>query len=121
MNKKIKTQSIVVVIFLAIFSTTMAFSQEKKSEEIKILTSAQCGMCKDRIEQGLAFEKGIKDVTLDVDTKIATVTYNPKKTTPEEIRKMISKLGYDADKVPADEKAYEKLPACCKKDAPPHK
>jgi hypothetical protein len=29
-------------------------------------------------------------------------------------------LGYDADTVAADEKAYTRLPACCKKDAPPH-
>ena len=92
-----------------------------KNVEIKIKTSAVCGMCKDRIEQGLAFEKGIKDVSLDVETKIATVKYNPAKITPDEIRTAISKLGYDADEVLADKKAYDKLPACCKKDAPEHK
>lgn len=78
-------------------------------------------MCKDRIEQGLAFEKGIKNSELDLETKIATVTYNPAKTSPVEIRKIISKLGYDADTIPADPKAYEKLPPCCKKDATKHK
>jgi hypothetical protein len=43
------------------------------------------------------------------------VTYNKGKTSPEKIRKAISKVGYDADNVTADPKAYSKLDACCKK------
>ena len=99
------------------------FSQEekkKKTEEVEILTSAVCDMCKERIEHDLAFEKGIRYVELDLETKIVTVKYNPRKTNPEKIREAISKIGYDADDIEADPKAYEKLPMCCKKDAPPH-
>jgi periplasmic mercuric ion binding protein len=106
----------VVVLIITLSGFTMA----DKYLEIKIKTSAVCGMCKDRIEQGLAFEKGIKDVSLDVDTKIATVKYNPSKINPDEIRKLISKLGYDADTVAADKKAYDKLPPCCKKENAKH-
>ena len=91
-----------------------------KSDTLRIKTSAVCGQCKDRIEQNMAFEKGIKDVSLDLDTKIVAIRYNPKSTTPDQIRRKISKLGYDADDVPADSVAYKKLPACCKKDAPKH-
>jgi mercuric ion binding protein len=88
---------------------------QKKTEEIKIKTSAQCDQCKERIEKALAFEKGIKRSNLNLDTKEITVVYNPEKTTPEKIRKAIAAVGYDADNVPADEKAYKKLPKCCQK------
>ncbi len=92
---------------------------------IEIRTSAQCDMCKERIEEALAFEKGVKKAELDVDSQIVTVTYKKDKTNPEKIRKAISRVGYDADDVPADPKAYAKLDACCKKpadpDALPHK
>jgi copper chaperone CopZ len=98
----------------------MVFAQDKKVTTIKIKTSAVCSQCKDRIEQGMAYVKGIRDVSLDVDSKIATIKYSKLKTTPEEIRKAISKLGYDADDVPADKAAYEKLPPCCKKDGKKH-
>ena len=98
--------------------TGTAFSQDKKAETIKIKTSAVCDMCKDRIEQGMAYEKGVKNIVLDVDTKIATISYNPSKTTPDDLRKAISKLGYDADNVARDKTAYAKLPACCKSDSP---
>jgi periplasmic mercuric ion binding protein len=109
-----------LILAVILFGSTMGFSQAKKVETINIKTSAVCGMCKDRIEQGLAYGKGIKDVSLDVDTKIATVKFSPSKITADEIRKAISKLGYDADSIPADIKAYEKLPPCCKKDVKKH-
>ena len=97
------------------------FAQDKKKiEEIKIKTSAVCGMCEERIESNMKFEKGVTFVELDDKTKVVTIKYRSAKTNPDKIRKAISKLGYDADDVPADKKAYDKLPACCKKGVAPH-
>jgi copper chaperone CopZ len=86
-----------------------------KQAEIAIKTSAQCEMCKERIEKALAFEKGVKRVELNLETKTVTVIYRTGKTEPAKLRKAISKTGYDADDVPADQGAYNMLPACCKK------
>ena len=97
-----------------------ASAQDKKTDIIKIKTSAMCGQCKERIESGLAYEKGVKDVQLDIETKIVTIKFNTKTTTPDEIRRKIAKLGYDADTITADKAAYNKLPPCCKKDATKH-
>ena len=107
------------LVVMSVFSST-CFGQQKKSDTVEIKTSAVCGMCKDRIEGCLAFEKGVKSASLDVETKVATIIFNPGKTSPEKLRKTLSKLGYDADSIPADQTAYTKLPACCKKDAPKH-
>jgi periplasmic mercuric ion binding protein len=114
-----KDKGILLIASLFLIST-LGFSQDKKIATIKIKTSAVCVQCKDRIEQGMAYAKGIRDVTLDVDSKIATVKYSTSKTSPDEIRKGIAKLGYDADDIPADKAAYAKLPPCCKKDAEKH-
>jgi copper chaperone CopZ len=108
------------LLFAWVFNTPVSFGQNKKADTVQIKTSAVCGMCKDRIEGCLAFEKGVKTATLDVDTKVATVIYNPARTSPEKLRQTVSKTGYDADTVPANPAAYAKLPACCKKDAPKH-
>jgi cation transport ATPase len=110
---------VTVLIFISL--TFTAKSQEQKKEEtITIKTSAVCSMCKDRIESGMAFEKGVKTVYLDVKTKMATITYKTSKTDPDKLRTAITKLGYDADDKSADPKAYEKLPACCKKGNETH-
>jgi hypothetical protein len=51
---------------------------------------------------------------LDDKAMTFTVYYNAKKTTLQTIKEGISKLGYDADEVKADPKAYENLDGCCK-------
>ncbi len=111
-----------------IYSTVSfsAISQEaevkntKKIQKIEIQTSAQCTICKARIEKDMAFEKGVKSVDLDLETKFLTVEYRTDKTDPDKLREAVSKIGYDADDVAADLKAYEKLPECCKKGGHDH-
>lgn len=102
-------------VFMLVISINTTKAQDVA--ELKIKTSAMCDMCKETMEKHVAFEKGVKKSSLDVDSKILTVTYNPAKITPEQIRKAVAKSGYDADDVPADPKAYKKLDACCKKGA----
>ena len=113
-----KTMNLLLALVLLGFS---AFAQkeakQKKTETIEILTSAVCGMCKDKIEISLYGLKGVKSAVLDVPSKVVTVKYKPSDVTPEQIRTAISLSGYDADGLPADPQAYEKLHYCCKKDA----
>ncbi len=105
-------QSILVLILMS----TASFAQKSATlEKISIKTSAQCDMCKQTIEKAMAYEKGVKTFNLDVETATLTVEYVAKKTSSEKIKEAVSKVGYDADDVPADEKAYNNLPECCKK------
>ena len=107
-------KSISAIVVTLFFINTFASAQDtlnNKTVVITIKTSAVCGSCKNRIEKNLAFEKGVTNVVLDLETKIVTITYKPSKTNPEKLRTAISKIGYDADNVKADPAAYEKLPA----------
>jgi periplasmic mercuric ion binding protein len=92
-------------------------NRDDKDKIVKIKTSAICEMCKERIERNLSFEKGVKEANLNVETKVVTVIYNPGKTDIAKLKANISKTGYDADELTADEKGYNKLPGCCKKTA----
>ncbi len=108
-------------IFIIAFATFFYSAKANNSENIKIKTNIYCdhcqvcGSCGGKIEKDLGFERGIKLVKLDDKAMTITVTYNPKKTTPEEIKMKISKYGYDADDVKADPEAYTNLDECCKK------
>jgi cation transport ATPase len=109
-------RSMIAILILMMGMQVNVFAQKKsKVKEVKIKTSAVCGMCKKRIESNIKFEKGVRALELDDKTKVLTVTYRADKTSSEKIRKAISKLGYDADKVKADQKAHDKLPSCCQK------
>lgn len=105
---------------MIVFAVSFTASAQKAKEEVKIKTSAICKMCKATIERQLAFTKGVESANLDVASKVVTVTYNPKKTSLEKIKKSITESGYDADELPAEAKAYDKLEDCCKKDQAPH-
>ena len=118
--KTILKINLIVLLSCVTFSITANAQNTAKTAEIKIKTSVVCGSCKARVEKNMAFEKGVKSVSVDLASKDVTITYNPQKTTPAFLRTAISKIGYDADEVPADSAAYEKLPPCCKKDAAPH-
>lgn len=116
-------KSLMLVVFIA-GTVNIAQAQEEieepKEKTIKIQTSAICGMCEERIESNISYEKGVKSVELDDETKIVTITYKTAKTNPDKLRKAISKLGYDADDVEADKEAHDKLPKCCQKGTEPH-
>ncbi len=122
--KQINGKLIALMIVAIVLIGQTLFAQQKKADkysEIKIKTSAQCDMCKETIEKAMAYEKGVKTSDLNVDTKICTVKYDATKTTPEKIKLAISKVGYDADEVKADQKAYAKLSPCCQKGGGKHK
>lgn len=108
-----------IIITLFVVNTNNVMAQKtKKTETIIIKTSTQCGMCKDRVEKAMAYEKGVTSSNLDVDKAEFTVTFKPTKTSPEKIKEAISKLGYDADGIKADQKAHDNLPNCCQKGSP---
>lgn len=102
-----------IILGVLLINTSIVFAQDNIAK-IDIKTSAICNQCKTRIEGGILKQKGVIDATLNLDNKILTVNYNPDKTSPEKLRNSIAKLGYDADDVKADKKAYNKLPNCCK-------
>lgn len=105
-----------------LISFTGSFAQGSKPKasgtattQVQFKTSAVCDMCKARLEKSLAYEKGVQAATLDVPSKVLTVTYRPDKTSPEALRTAVQNTGYDADNLTANARAYERLPECCKK------
>lgn len=107
-------KKIMFLLFIVMFVQTVN-AQEKKSklETVVIQTSAECGDCKDRIEDMLNYTKGVKFSELDLETKKLTVKYKTKKITLVQIKTKVSELGYDADDVKSNPESVKKLPLCC--------
>lgn len=100
-----------IVGLLLIFVSLNGFSQTKK--EATIHSSVLCNDCKERIESVLNYTKGVQYADVDIESKNISIKYNSKKISLDEIKQIIVSIGYDADELPADEAAIEKLPACC--------
>lgn len=107
------------LLLLPLLVLSMSF-KEARTAEVTIKTFFYCDhfdSCESKaaLEKDIAFAKGVKLVSIDAQAMTIRVTYNPKKTDPQQIRQAISKAGYDADDVKADPQAQEKLDACCRK------
>lgn len=104
-------------LLLSLFVFTLGFAAQAQVKNIGIQTSAICEMCKERLEKDLTFEKGVKSVNLDLETKVLNIAYINGKTNPDVLRKRVTMVGYNADSLKRNPAAYEKLDPCCKDGA----
>ena len=95
------------------FASCNAQIKNAKTETVKIY--GNCGMCEKTIEKAGSLKK-VAIVDWNKDTKMATLTYDAKKTNQDEILKRIALAGYDSDKFLAPDKAYNNLSGCCQYD-----
>ena len=101
------------ITVLLSFTACNAQIKNAKTESVKIY--GNCGMCETTIEKAGNLKK-IAKVDWNVDTKMATLTYDSKKINQDAILKRIALSGYDSDKFLAPDDVYAKLPGCCQYD-----
>ena len=108
------------MLIIALFTFTACQSQIKnpKTETVKVW--GNCDMCKATIEKA-ANKKGIAKAVWNDETKQATITYNTKTTTLNEVLKRIALAGYDNAVFAAPDAAYNNLAGCCQYDRPDKK
>jgi mercuric ion binding protein len=104
--------------FLALVLGLMSFiippaKPSQKVATVTILTSSVCDDCKLRVEKELNYTKGVIYAELDVATKQVTIKYKTKLVSEQELKQVISNLGYDAGDLKRNEDAFNKLPKCC--------
>tara|TARA_S200000501_G_scaffold160645_1_gene151505 strand:+ start:30836 stop:31165 length:330 start_codon:yes stop_codon:yes gene_type:complete len=102
-----------LVILVIVLGNILGCSKEQTTKVINTPT-IQCGMCQKNIESGLKSVPGVSKVTVNLDSKTTSVTYDAQKADIKNIENSISKSGYQANNVKADPVTYESLPDCCK-------
>lgn len=63
---------------------------------VVFLTNLNCEHCKKKIEENIAFEKGVKDLHVDVASKKVEITFDAAKTDTLKLGNAIRHLGYEA-------------------------
>ncbi|MDI9336941.1 MAG: heavy-metal-associated domain-containing protein [Alphaproteobacteria bacterium] len=113
MNTHVLKLKLRVVLLTTFVLLTMfkADSKTNKTDTFKVY--GNCGMCKKNIESSLHI-KGVQKAHWNKDTKIMTVTFNPKIISLEDIHKKIASIGYDTEIETANDSSYYKLHGCCK-------
>ena len=71
--------------------------QNAKKSATKTVTfnvSMHCKNCVKEINDNVAFETGVKDLSVSRDSKTVTVTYDPARTDVAKLKAALEKLGY---------------------------
>lgn len=107
-----KSISKILIAITVLLSSTACNAQIKNAQTESVKIFGNCGMCETTIEKAGNLNKVAK-VDWNKDTKMATITYDAKKTNQDEILKRIALSGYDSEKFLAPDDVYSKLPGCC--------
>jgi len=59
------------------------------------VTNLRCANCALGVEKRLRQEKGVLSAEVSLATSIATIDYDPSKTSPEKLREAVLSIGYD--------------------------
>lgn len=100
---------------MTILLSTTAMSHAKgikNAKTVSIKVSGNCDMCKSRIDGAVA-KKGISKGDWNTDSKMLSLTFDSKKTTEDNLLKLVAYAGYDNEKFMAPDDAYANLPGCC--------
>ena len=93
-----KKAIILIISILALVCSANAAKPRTKASVHKVVyvTTLDCENCAKKIRENVSFEKGVKDLKVDVPTKQVAVAFDSAKTDTLALRKAINKLGYKA-------------------------
>ena len=95
-------------LFIGFGASAKTADKKAKTETVTFNVSMDCHNCQAKIEKNIPWEKGVKDLKVDLENKQVTIKYDPAKTNEAELKKAIEKLDFEC------EKPEECKDECCK-------
>jgi copper chaperone CopZ len=119
-----KYSKIISILFLSLTFSLITLTSSAQSiktasypvgtmKTVQFMVSGNCEKCKKNIEHIVMELCGVKTVEWNIETKIATLTFDLGLISLHKIQKRLAKHGYDNDGYKASKKAYNKLESCC--------
>ena len=78
-------------------ASAQIIKKSKQKSEIKGVTfnvELHCAGCVKKVQENIAFEKGVKDLNVCLEDQIVSIKYDASKTSEETLKAAIEKLGY---------------------------
>jgi copper chaperone CopZ len=95
-------KKIIMLCLMAVigFGVSDAMAQKKSDAALKttvFMTDVDCETCAKKIDNSIPFQKGVKEVKVDVPTRKVTVTFDTTKTNEEALIKAFKKIKINAE------------------------
>lgn len=96
-----------ILLTFALFLAVLTQAQSIKEVVFATEPDIHCESCVNKIKNNLRFEKGVKAINPDLQTKLVTIQYDSEKTNPENLIKAFAKIKYKATVVEPENKDKE--------------
>ncbi len=103
------------LIATLVLAFSIHFATAQKAT-MTVKSSIICEMCKETIENGLAYVDGIKTARVDVEKNEIFIKYKADVISEKEVKAKINSLGYVADDMKPTQAQFNTLHDCCKKE-----
>ena len=94
----------------ALAFASVCFAKNIKTVVLTTNPQMHCANCEKRIKENIRFEKGIKSIKTNLDTKTVTIEYDADKTTTSAIIEGLRKIKYEAKEVKPAPKKNVQIP-----------
>ena len=91
-----KKTLVIIITALMAFSVSLSAGPKKKAEikEVTFSVHLHCQNCVNKVQENIAFEKGVKDLEVSLENQTVYVKYDAAKTSEATLKAAIEKLGY---------------------------
>ena len=90
----------------ALMTGNTAFAKSEK-QTVTFYVDLHCQGCIDKIYKNIAYEKGVKDLQCDLDTKTVVVTFDPAKTDIPTLQKAFAAINKPASLTPVEDHDHD--------------
>ncbi len=94
-----------IAVSALLLSAVNVFAGKDDKESVTFNVAMKCHKCQAKIENNIAYEKGVTDLAVNLEEKKVTVVYKKKSTDVEKLKEAFKKLGYEV--TVAEEKKKE--------------
>lgn len=117
MSRIITIMSIVLMMTFLGAGNAMAKDDTKKVEtvEYSLTPAPHCQNCVNKIKGNLRFEKGVKNIEVDLEKKSVRISFSPKATSEEKLKEALKKIGYTVSTDSEESQKQTSSENCCNK------
>ena len=97
--KVVKVILVAVVFFLATSAVSAQERINNRDSQIVFSVNIDCHACEQKIKKNIPFERGVVDLTTNLEKQLVTVRYRHSRTNKDNLKKSIEKLGFTCTEV----------------------
>ena len=102
-----RTKRWMATCVVALLSVTAVLAKDIRVVVFKV-SQMHCEKCEKKVKDNMRFEKGLKDISTEVKTKMVTITYDAEKTNVNKWQAGFNKFSYEAEFVKETKKDNQK-------------